>query len=375
MSGNGEQLAARRGLIIVPYAARSHLYWSRGISRNLSAYDWRTVTLPARHFSWRVRGGALSLLDARYHDFWTPAPEVIVSTSMLDLATLRACRPELAASRWLLYFHENQFAYPNTLEGVVDLQLLSLKAAAAADAVAFNSAFNRDSFFDGAEALLTRLPDHVPARLLNDIEAKSRVLPVPLLPPHRRYDAATEGPLRGDAPLRIVWNHRWEADKGPETLHAMVAALTRRDVDFELHVVGQQFRDRPQALDRLQRMYPGVLRTFGFVADDADYEALLRAMDVVVSTARQEFQGLAILEAVRAGCIPLVPDRLAYRETVPAGFRYLSLPGNHEAEAAQIAEHLARLARGKRAGEWPAAPDVNAFEWPAWREAYAAWVA
>ena len=43
---------------------------------------------------------------------------------------------------------------------------------------------------------------------------------------------------------------------------------------------------------------------------------------MAVSTAVNEFFGIAMVEASYAGCMPLVPDRLAYRELYPARFRY-----------------------------------------------------
>ncbi len=45
-----------------------------------------------------------------------------------------------------------------------------------------------------------------------------------------------------------------------------------------------------------------------------EYQALLQQSNVVLSTALHDFQGIAVLEGVAAGCIPVVPNRLAYPE-------------------------------------------------------------
>ena len=76
----------------------------------------------------------------------------------------------------------------------------------------------------------------------------------------------------------------------------------------------------------------------GFVEDLGQYRALLARADVVLSTALHDFQGLSILEATAAGCLPLVPDRLAYPEIFPPCCRYASYPEEpqREAEAAMV---------------------------------------
>ena len=75
---------------------------------------------------------------------------------------------------------------------------------------------------------------------------------------------------------------------------------------------------------------------------------------IVVSTAIHEFQGLAVMEAAGAGCRPLVPDGLCYREQYPADYRYPS--GDSAALRARLRDWLA--------GGLPVAADVTA-----WREA------
>ena len=48
--------------------------------------------------------------------------------------------------------------------------------------------------------------------------------------------------------------------------------------------------------------------------------ALLREADVVCSTAVHEYFGIAMIEAMIAGAVPLLPKRLSYPEVVPESF-------------------------------------------------------
>jgi hypothetical protein len=109
---------------------------------------------------------------------------LLIATSMVDLSTLRGFIPALAAKLpTLLYFHENQFAYPtrDAQRNNAEIQLVPLYAALCADSLVFNSEYNRSTFLAGARALLRRLPDYVPKGLLAAQLEQSHVLPVPVL--------------------------------------------------------------------------------------------------------------------------------------------------------------------------------------------------
>ena len=129
----------------------------------LPEVDWTLLTLPPRYFSWRLRGNSLSWAmlarDALEADY-----DVLLATSMTDLSALRGLCPALCRLPTAVYFHENQFAYPGSdrQRQSVEPQMLNLYTALAADRVLFNSAYNRDSFLEGADELLRKLPDFSP---------------------------------------------------------------------------------------------------------------------------------------------------------------------------------------------------------------------
>lgn len=49
-------------------------------------FDWQRIELPGRFFNWRIRGNPLSWLDT-LHGI---RPDLVVATSMVYLATIRA---------------------------------------------------------------------------------------------------------------------------------------------------------------------------------------------------------------------------------------------------------------------------------------------
>ncbi|WP_166258050.1 tRNA-queuosine alpha-mannosyltransferase domain-containing protein [Marinobacter salicampi] len=332
-----------RVLLLSGYDAASHRRWREQITALLEDYEWHTLVLPPRYFSWRIRGNALSWLDEPLlQQDW----DLVLATSMVDLAGLRSFNPSLARVPCLLYMHENQFAFPDSGKQLSSLepQMINLYSALSADRVAFNSAWNRDSFLSGVGVLLDRMPDCVPGGIVERLRTKAAVLPVPI---EDRLFVDSSRPASRGIP-HLLWNHRWEYDKGPERLLKLLEVLAQEKFAFRLSVVGEQFRSRPPVFDQIHARFSGSIEHWGFLECREEYDALLHQADFVISTALHDFQGLAILEAMAAGCQALVPDRLAYREYVPHLNRYESHEADAESEARGAAWRLQELVARKQ---------------------------
>jgi len=338
-------------LLLSAYDAVSHQYWHKNLVENLSEHQWTVLCLEPRYFSWRIRGNSLSwafnereTLEKEY--------DLLIATSMVDLNGLRGFVPSLGQIPNILYFHENQFAYPpspaknqnrdkKAQNKHLEAKIVSLYSALCADQIIFNSNHNRDTFFLGVKNLLHSLPDHIPKNIPETLQEKSSVLPVPIVASAFHMKKKHE-----HNKLQVVWNHRWEYDKGPERLHACIQALPK-DCLCEFHIVGQGFRNTPEIFEliKAELKKTKALGHWGYIEDTTQYKELLLHADVVLSTALHDFQGLSVLEAVAAGCVPVVPDRLAYPEFFSSQYRYLSALDNIAEEAKSAASMLVKLSK------------------------------
>jgi glycosyltransferase involved in cell wall biosynthesis len=354
-------------LVLSAYDALSHQHWRKVVSKLLPQFRWTQLALPARHFSWRVRGNSLSwgfdasaTLEKRY--------DLLIATSMVDLASLRGFIPSLAEIPTVVYFHENQFAYPanprqsrpDKIDNL-DAAMVSLYTALCADQLVFNSQYNRQTFLAGVASLLHKLPDHVPAGI-EDRLARSTVIPVPVGLDLPQPDASIE---RDPQVLNLAWNHRWEYDKGIDLLLQVVKTVQKRGLAVRFHISGQQFRQQPeefglirQVLSQLEDSDPRLHYRLGYLADRSEYLAELSSCDVVLSTARHDFQGLAVIEACALGCTPLCPNGLVYPEYLDGQFLYTP-PGEVATleNAAEIVDQLDTWLSLKQAGR--ALPKFN----------------
>ena len=323
-------MQVRRILSLQPYYGESHRQFIDGWVEQ-SQHHWHLLTLPGRHWKWRMRHAAVEFTE----QMKTLAEagesfDAIVTTDMLNAAELKgllvsAC-PEYCRLPLVVYFHENQFAYPSQFgEGSAEHQrdqhfgFTNFLSTLAADQVWFNSTYNQTSMLHHLENSGRRWPDYAPKVQVGRLREKFSVEPPGIEKPP--IDVASFSKLRSQRrvsrnPTRIVWAARWEHDKNPQLLLDSLRHLKTQTDQFEISVIGQSFRKHPKAFDDLEAEFKTHIRHWGFVPDRNKYWEVLAESDVFVSTASHEFFGIAAAEAISVGLHPLFPNALAYPEMI-----------------------------------------------------------
>ncbi|MFQ5508308.1 MAG: DUF3524 domain-containing protein [Leptospirillia bacterium] len=300
-------------LALEPWYAGSHKDFLDGLIAH-SRHRIRPYTLAGRFWKWRQSGSGLILANRVLMD--RPLCDLVFSSDFTHLSDFMALtRKALPNAGVVVYFHENQLSYPLLAEHRMDKAYahFNMSAAAVADQVWFNSPYHMESFFSDLEQLLIASPDHRPRGLEQQIADKARVMPLGV-------DLAGLAPPPGsrrEGPLTLLWNHRWEHDKNPEAFFNALFTLADEDVPFEVIVCGQSFRRMPEVFDTARERLGERIVHWGYEPDRAVYAGLLARADVVVSMARHDFFGVSVVEAMHAGCLPLLANRLNYPNLVP----------------------------------------------------------
>jgi len=296
----------------------SHKLWSTGL-QNHSSHDINIYALSPIHWKWKMASGALSLaqpINESKSDY-----DLFLVTDMVDLGLFKSSlNTHHREKPTAIYFHENQITYPwsNTdpdisLDRDHHYGWINFTSAIVSDRVYFNSAYHRTSFLNALPEFLQRFPSSGLSEHINDIRAKSKVLPIGLDFPKGLIKKTSDK-------LTILWNHRWETDKNPELFYKALIHLGNKGISFNLIVCGKEYQKRPAAFDKIQQTFSSELIHWGYAQSRQQYWDLLSQADVSLVTSNQDFFGISVVESIYAGCIPLLPNRLAYPAHIPQKF-------------------------------------------------------
>ena len=348
-------------LVLEPYYGGSHKSFLSGLRR--LPFEYEFMTFPARKWKWRMRlagpfyARKLAESGLRF--------DRILCSSYVDVAAFRGLAPSWVNDVPLLtYFHENQFEYPVQINDERDFHfaLTNMTTALASDRISFNSTYNLESFLEGIDRTLRLSHDLQLDSAGSIIRSKSGILP-----PGIDFSSIdkTQRQKHENMPV-ILWNHRWEHDKNPELFFESLFKIDRSGLDFRLVVLGESFRNSPQIFQEARKRLSRRILQFGYVRSRKEYAHWLTRSDLVVSTALHEFFGIAVIEAVRAGCRPLLPDRLSYPELFSQKYLY-----NEKDFIARLKEEILRK---KRLSPIQSTKLTERFSWASLAPRYEEWI-
>jgi glycosyltransferase involved in cell wall biosynthesis len=159
---------------------------------------------------------------------------------------------------------------------------------------------------------MRRLPDCRFQDLGKRLLAKSRVMHLGLsLGALHNHGAVNLTEIQSPV---LLWNHRWEYDKGPERFFTALDELIKRGIAFRLAITGEAFGTMPEVFQTAERRYHEQLIHFGYCETLSEYAAILHTADYLPVSSRQDFFGISVVEAAACGVQPLLPCGLAYEE-------------------------------------------------------------
>jgi glycosyltransferase involved in cell wall biosynthesis len=298
-------------LFLEPFYGGSHRDFADGWVQH-SRHRLDLITLPARFWKWRMRGAALHFAEK----VQGPADySGLITSNLMSLADLKALWGADCPNA-LVYFHENQLSYPLPPGETMDYQFgfTDITTALTADRLLFSSETHLKSFLSSLPGFMGMMPEYRPRWVIDQIRAKAAVLyPGCNYPP----GPANLNPWNLSNPPLIIWNHRWEFDKRPEIFIAALREVLSLGYEFRLALLGENFQLVPKPLRTAREKLGNRVVQYGYEPSKERYREWLRQGVIVVSTAIQENFGISVVEAIRNGCYPLLPNNLVYPELIP----------------------------------------------------------
>ncbi len=307
-------------LLLESFYTSSHKTWADGLI-SASKHDIHLISLPGRHWKWRMHhaGQHFAYEIAKLNT----SCDLILCSDLMNVAEFRGVLASLGNNdSWfnkipvVTYFHENQITYPWSQDDP-DIQLkrdnhygwINYISSISSDYLLFNSEFHKSNFLNALPGFLRQFPDGGLQDSIKSIKEKSSVLPIGL---HLK-DLANASKIKNSIPT-ILWNHRWEYDKNPDHFFQSLFHLKDKNLDFKLIVAGESYKKYPKIFDETKEKLADRIMHFGYAKDKNEYHELLLKSDILPVTSNQDFFGISVIEAIAAGVVPILPNRLAFPE-------------------------------------------------------------
>lgn len=307
-------------IVVEPFYIDSHKAWLDGLIQH-SSHHIEKLTLPGHHWKWRMHGAAVTL--AKKYKTLHFEPDLILCTDMLDLAVFTSLlRNKIRHIPIGIYFHENQLSYPWSPNDL-DVKLkrdrhyafINYTSALTADFILFNSLYHKESFISSLGLFLHAFPDYKNLETINEISEKSDILGLGLN--LSKFDPFIRS-IQNKVPC-ILWNHRWEYDKNPETFFKVLKKCKDEGLLFNLIVLGKKYPSSPDIFKDAEQHFKANILHWGYAEDWETYARLVCQSDILLVTSNQDFFGISVVEAIYCGIRPILPRRLAYTEHVSEG--------------------------------------------------------
>lgn len=307
-------------LLLEPFFTGSHQQWALGFQKH-SAHQVEILSLPGRHWKWRMHGAAITLAEKFKQNYQQEKFDLILATDFLDLGIfLSLTRKKTAGIPVAVYFHENQLTYPwspsdqDVKKGRDNhYAFINYSSALVADQIFFNSNYHLQSFISELPNFLHQFPDFKNLDNIDLIQKKSEVLHLGL--DLKRFDSIFT--KKQESVTTLLWNHRWEYDKNPELFFNTLLKLKEEDIPFQLIVLGESYKSAPAIFEKAKKILTKEIIHWGFAASWEIYAKLLWQADILPVSSNQDFFGGSVVEAMYCKCFPILPNRLAYPEHIP----------------------------------------------------------
>ena len=286
--------------------------------RRHSHHTIADVRIDREHWKWLALAGHHHLAEKLREASSLVKPDLLLLSGAMNIGSLVAMLP---ASHQrvprVAYFHESQWSYPSGSGDIRPYLIQHLDALAICDEVWFNSNYHLNDFLSSSAS--PSLDDRLRRLALMLIDRHASKMRVVYPPVDLDSEDVSDFPETSETAL--LWNARWELDKRPDRFVALIRHLALDGVRPALRILGTAGKP----VFEIRQSFAGLsqdVSAFGHLESREQYERALAGNNLFVSTADHEFFGVAAIESVMAGNLPILPYALAYPETIPSAWFY-----------------------------------------------------